>query len=134
MDYYKPLQHLGFVYFKKNLETYLESTINVLVKAGETLARLNSSNSPYLIQYRIIPDQSNAGDYLFQDVVLIRADEKTSKLISAAISNLGSLKAVASPALPVISVKVEIYRADGTLGGSVTTTTPINDDADIEIR
>lgn len=133
MEYYKPLQYLGFMYIRETKEVYIKSYISVLTKPGETLAKYNSTLSGNLIQYRITNDVSSNADSNFRDVVLIKAEQALLSAVISETSRRDSGKATMRTSVSA-SVKVVIYAKDGTQAGTVTTTTPINDDADIEIR
>jgi len=133
MEYYKPLQYLGFAYFKNSGEVFIKSLITVLTRKGENLAKYNVPLSTYLIQYRVINDAYTDRDTYFRDAVYIKADAKISGAVKEEINRRDTGR-VYTKTSAAVSVKVAIYFKDGTLAGTVTTTTPINDDADIEIR
>ena len=115
MRLYQPLQHLIFVYLpdvKIEKAPFLKSSINILIDAGETLARDNNERDPLLIVYKTIKDESSFEKRIFDDSVLI------DKL----------------PDGPKMDYKVTVivHKMDGTVGGHVTTTISGDDTIEIE--
>jgi hypothetical protein len=74
MRLYQPLQHLIFVYLpdlRAKKTPFLKSSINILIDAGETLARDNNEKDPLVIVYKTIRDESSYEKRIFDDSVLI---------------------------------------------------------------
>ncbi len=123
MNIYEPQQFLSFqevipphtsdeVNPNQVPKVYLKSANSVLVKANESLARLNSVKDPFTIEYQVVKNEKYSQKHIEDDVVFINQPPEGPK--------------------SKYDVKVIVYKMDGTEGGQITST--ISGDADIQRR
>lgn len=133
MEYYQPKQDLGFFITNNQQDVFIKSKITVKIRKGENLKPEEGNLSPNLIQYQVIKDANAQQDHDYQEEVVFKADA----LITAEVIKEYERRMADGPSLPfncAVAVEVIIKHRDGTIAGTVTSTTSVNDDADIEVR
>lgn len=132
MIYYNPSQKINIVYEKE--KTYIKSTIDVLVKAGEKLTRVDLPSTANLVKYKIETDSGNATDYNNHFDEEVKTDPQTIAVVNWIVARLASGQSTKLPKPHKVKVTVNIHRHDNSVAGKKDTTKTINDDADIDIR
>jgi len=133
MEYYQPKQDLGFFITNNHQVVFIKSCITVKIRKGENLRLDEGALSANLIQYLVIKDVNAQQDHDYKQEVPLKADA----LVTTEVIKEYQRRMAEGPSLPfssAVSVQVIIRYSNGTIAGTLTSTTSINDDADIEVR